>query len=47
MKKSRFDKKWRICAPQTLRKNLMDWHHEALMHPGIKRMEENVLRYFT
>ena len=25
----------------------MNWYHEVFMHPGIRRMEESVLRYFT
>ena len=47
IKKSKFDKKWRIFVPKSIRQNIVGWYHEALMHPGIKRMEESVLRYFT
>ena len=47
IKKSKFDKKWRIFVPKNIRHNLIEWYHEALMHPGIKRMEESILRYFT
>ena len=43
IKKSKFDKKWRIFVPKNIRHNLIEWYHEALMHPGIKRMEESVL----
>ena len=47
MKKSKLDNKWRIYVPKGIRHDLINWYHEALMHPGIRRMEEIVLRYFT
>ena len=47
IKKSKFDKKWRIFVPKSIRQKLIRWYHEALLHPGITRMEESVLRYFT
>ena len=47
MKKSKFNKKWQIFVPKNIRHNLVEWHNKALMHPGIKRMEENVLLTYT
>ena len=33
-------------VPKGIRNDFINWYHEALMHPGIRRMEESVLRYF-
>ena len=47
MKNSTKGNKWRIFVPKKTRVELMDWYHEALLHPGQSRMEESVLKYFT
>lgn len=47
MKQSVGDSKWRIYVPKASRTPLMQWFHDALMHPGAIRMEESVRRCFT
>jgi transposase InsO family protein len=32
----------KICVPEALRKHVIHWYHEYLMHPGETRMEETI-----
>ena len=41
------DNRWRIFVPKPLRKELIAWYHEQLMHPGALRMGESIRKNFT
>jgi len=37
----------KIVVPQPLQERVMDWYHYALVHPGVKRMEESIRLMYT
>jgi transposase InsO family protein len=37
----------KIVVPKSLRKRIMNWYHEQLMHPGITRMIKTIRQHFT
>lgn len=37
----------KIVVPTTLKERVMDWYHYALVHPGVKRMEESIRLMYT
>ena len=45
--KSSSDGRFRIFVPVSLHTALVEWFHNALMHPGASRMEESVKAHFT
>lgn len=48
--KQRFDiieTNGKIVVPKSLRKRIMNWYHEHLMHPGITRMIKTIRQHFT
>ena len=37
----------KIVVPKSLRKRMLTWYHETLIHPGINRMERTLQMHFT
>ena len=37
----------KIVVPTTLRKRMLTWYHDTLMHPGITRMTKTIRLHFT
>ena len=37
----------KILVPRRLRQRMLEWYHDALIHPGINRMEKTIQMHFT
>lgn len=41
------DNKARILVPQSMRKRLINWYHETLIHPGVNRLYNTLRQHYT
>jgi hypothetical protein len=41
------NKKNRICVPPSLQKQILQWYHKMLRHPGINLLEQTLAMHFT
>ena len=37
----------KIVVPDKLQQRIVDWYHQQLCHPGIKRRESTIRQHFT